>query len=210
MKSMDSQQQSKKPGWQPKISTQSSVIPITPSQLMNMGNVDMDPATQEQGRNRYDLPRSKSSSRLSDVDVKRFGASSVPVAKLPIPALKPREKVVDEDVMDPHKRNPKDVIRSAADQVSSKLGRGPMQLVAPEVKKAIHKEAEQRRRDSLKDCFDRLKDVLPPVDEKNPSKLVLLKKTLEYISQLKSKESEYLTLIKELESEILDVEAGGV
>jgi hypothetical protein len=47
-----------------------------------------------------------------------------------------------------------------------------------EMKKNFHKQAEQRRRDSLKQCFEELKTVLPRFSEKNPSKLYLLKKCM--------------------------------
>ncbi|KAI8802536.1 hypothetical protein BJ742DRAFT_832417 [Cladochytrium replicatum] len=45
-----------------------------------------------------------------------------------------------------------------------------------ELRKTTHKQAEQRRRDSLKQCFDDLRNLLPNVTEKNPSKLHILRK----------------------------------
>ncbi len=44
------------------------------------------------------------------------------------------------------------------------------------VKKISHKEAEQKRRDNLKNSFKKVKAVLPPMKEKAPSKVLILKK----------------------------------
>lgn len=48
-----------------------------------------------------------------------------------------------------------------------------------DMRRSSHKVAEQKRRDSLRLCFDELRDLLPPDvirDEKNPSKVFILKK----------------------------------
>lgn len=44
-----------------------------------------------------------------------------------------------------------------------------------QVRKTSHKEAEQKRRDVLKNCFKIVKNVLPPMKEKAPSKVQILK-----------------------------------
>ncbi|RUS14248.1 hypothetical protein BC937DRAFT_94128 [Endogone sp. FLAS-F59071] len=55
-----------------------------------------------------------------------------------------------------------------------------------ELRRTSHKAAEQKRRDSLKRCFDDLRGVIPDVTERNPSKVYLLKKSYDYILQLKT------------------------
>ncbi|KAI9340432.1 hypothetical protein DFJ73DRAFT_557834 [Zopfochytrium polystomum] len=69
-------------------------------------------------------------------------------------------------------------------------------------KKSTHKQAEQKRRDLMKNCFDDLKAILPPLSEKNPSKVYLLKKSHDFIEELKEKEDRSLELIRQLQSEI--------
>ncbi|KAJ2809547.1 hypothetical protein H4R20_000049 [Coemansia guatemalensis] len=53
-----------------------------------------------------------------------------------------------------------------------------------ERRRTNHKNAEQKRRDSLKVCFQDLRDRLPEVDPKLVSKIYLLKKACSYIDQL--------------------------
>jgi hypothetical protein len=45
-----------------------------------------------------------------------------------------------------------------------------------DVRKTNHKEAEQRRRDSMKQLFIELRDLLPSTTERNLSKIQLLDK----------------------------------
>ncbi|KAF9956385.1 hypothetical protein BGZ70_009917 [Mortierella alpina] len=55
-----------------------------------------------------------------------------------------------------------------------------------ELRRTSHKAAEQKRRDSLKNCFDDLRHMIPNIQEKSPSKVFLLKKSFDYICNLKS------------------------
>ncbi|KAF9566829.1 hypothetical protein EC968_003572 [Mortierella alpina] len=55
-----------------------------------------------------------------------------------------------------------------------------------ELRRTSHKAAEQKRRDSLKNCFDDLRQMIPNIQEKAPSKVFLLKKSFDYICNLKS------------------------
>ncbi|TPX70874.1 hypothetical protein SpCBS45565_g01539 [Spizellomyces sp. 'palustris'] len=71
-----------------------------------------------------------------------------------------------------------------------------------EARRDCHKQAEQRRRDSLKQCFDELRRVLPPIHEKNPSKVVVLKKCCEFIADLQSREQETERVLAELRREL--------
>ncbi|KNC98173.1 uncharacterized protein SPPG_06577 [Spizellomyces punctatus DAOM BR117] len=71
-----------------------------------------------------------------------------------------------------------------------------------EARRDCHKQAEQRRRDSLKQCFDELRRVLPPIHEKNPSKVVVLKKCCEYIADLQLREQETERVLAELRREL--------
>ncbi|KAI7817992.1 Myc-type, basic helix-loop-helix domain-containing protein, partial [Gamsiella multidivaricata] len=54
-----------------------------------------------------------------------------------------------------------------------------------ELRRTSHKAAEQKRRDSLKHCFDDLRNMIPSIQEKSPSKVFLLKKSFDYICNLK-------------------------
>ncbi|KAJ3196966.1 hypothetical protein HK101_006827, partial [Irineochytrium annulatum] len=77
-----------------------------------------------------------------------------------------------------------------------------------EMKRTTHKQAEQRRRDSLKHCFEELKKVLPTLPEKNPSKVYLLKKSFDFIVHLKAKEQESEAVIAKLTAEIMALREG--
>ncbi|KAK3825876.1 MAG: hypothetical protein J3Q66DRAFT_328809 [Benniella sp.] len=55
-----------------------------------------------------------------------------------------------------------------------------------ELRRTSHKAAEQKRRDSLKHCFDDLREMIPNIVDKAPSKVFLLKKSFDYICTLKS------------------------
>ncbi|KAI8601252.1 hypothetical protein EDD21DRAFT_112567 [Dissophora ornata] len=55
-----------------------------------------------------------------------------------------------------------------------------------ELRRTSHKAAEQKRRDSLKHCFDDLRHMIPNIQEKSPSKVFLLKKSFDFICNLKS------------------------
>ncbi|KAJ3216533.1 hypothetical protein HDU67_009318 [Dinochytrium kinnereticum] len=77
-----------------------------------------------------------------------------------------------------------------------------------ELKRTSHKQAEQRRRDSLKQCFDELKKVLPTLPEKNPSKVYLLKKSFDFIVYLKAKEQESEATISKLQAELKALREG--
>ncbi|KAG0002637.1 hypothetical protein BGZ79_002574 [Entomortierella chlamydospora] len=55
-----------------------------------------------------------------------------------------------------------------------------------ELRRTSHKAAEQKRRDSLKHCFDDLRQMIPNIVDKAPSKVFLLKKSFDYICSLKS------------------------
>ncbi|KAG0043329.1 hypothetical protein BGZ83_011538 [Gryganskiella cystojenkinii] len=55
-----------------------------------------------------------------------------------------------------------------------------------EQRRTSHKAAEQKRRDSLKNCFDDLRQMIPNIQEKSPSKVFLLKKSFDYLCNLKA------------------------
>ncbi|KAF9100148.1 hypothetical protein BGX27_000482 [Mortierella sp. AM989] len=55
-----------------------------------------------------------------------------------------------------------------------------------ELRRTSHKAAEQKRRDSLKNCFEDLRHMIPNIQEKSPSKVFLLKKSFDYVCNLKS------------------------
>ncbi|KAF9558534.1 hypothetical protein BGW38_009123, partial [Lunasporangiospora selenospora] len=55
-----------------------------------------------------------------------------------------------------------------------------------ELRRTSHKAAEQKRRDSLKHCFEDLRQMIPNIVDKAPSKVYLLKKSFDYICHLKA------------------------
>ncbi|KAJ3277048.1 hypothetical protein HDV01_000100 [Terramyces sp. JEL0728] len=74
------------------------------------------------------------------------------------------------------------------------IGVGKDSQLASGVKhrKISHKEAEQQRRDKLKHAFKVVKAILPPMKDKNPSKVMVLKKAKEYILDIAhDKEQQY-------------------
>ncbi|KAJ3261776.1 hypothetical protein HK103_004727 [Boothiomyces macroporosus] len=83
------------------------------------------------------------------------------------------------------------------------------------VKKTSHKEAEQLRRDKLKQAFISIKEVLPPFKEKNPSKVFILKRAREHVLDLQHENEQQDLEINYLKQQIEAmqasiIESGGV
>ncbi|KAI9096242.1 hypothetical protein DFS34DRAFT_160193 [Phlyctochytrium arcticum] len=74
-----------------------------------------------------------------------------------------------------------------------------------EARRDGHKQAEQRRRDSLKFCFEDLRRIMPPISEKNPSKVVVLRECCTYIKQMQQREQETEQLLASLKEELAAV-----
>ncbi|KAJ1973927.1 hypothetical protein H4R34_004911 [Dimargaris verticillata] len=72
-----------------------------------------------------------------------------------------------------------------------------------EQRRTNHKAAEQKRRDSLKRCFDHLKTKLPNLDEKLISKVYLLNKASDYITQLEALRTQDQEHIAQLQQQLL-------
>ncbi|KAG0328711.1 hypothetical protein BGZ99_004793 [Dissophora globulifera] len=70
-----------------------------------------------------------------------------------------------------------------------------------ELRRTSHKAAEQKRRDSLKHCFDGLRQMIPNIVDKAPSKVFLLKKSFDYICSLKSELAQRDLYIARLEAQ---------
>ncbi|ORY07579.1 hypothetical protein K493DRAFT_332665 [Basidiobolus meristosporus CBS 931.73] len=69
-----------------------------------------------------------------------------------------------------------------------------------ELRRTSHKAAEQKRRDSLKQCFENLRSVIPEIEEKAPSKAYLLKKSYDHILTLETQVRErdqYITMLRD-------------
>ncbi|ORX56063.1 hypothetical protein BCR36DRAFT_395791 [Piromyces finnis] len=86
---------------------------------------------------------------------------------------------------------------------TTSLGLNPNLISGIEVRKMNHKNAEQKRRDSLKQGFENLKVVIPSIFDKNPSKIMIITRSYEYICMLqeemrvmKLKEKLYLEKLK--------------
>ncbi|ORX93605.1 hypothetical protein K493DRAFT_315918 [Basidiobolus meristosporus CBS 931.73] len=80
-----------------------------------------------------------------------------------------------------------------------------------ELRRTSHKAAEQKRRDSLKQCFENLKSVIPEIEEKAPSKAYLLKKSYDHILRLemliKERDDHIHALRKQLQSAGIEPQA---
>lgn len=53
-------------------------------------------------------------------------------------------------------------------------------------RREAHMASEQRRRAVMKDCFDKLQQLLPPDEYRKPNKANLLQATVSYINRLKT------------------------
>jgi hypothetical protein len=68
---------------------------------------------------------------------------------------------------------------------TTSIGLNPDLISGIEVRKTNHKNAEQKRRDSLKQGFENLKNVIPFFSfDKNPSKIMIITRSYEYICEL--------------------------
>lgn len=74
-------------------------------------------------------------------------------------------------------------------------------------RRSSHKAAEQKRRDSLKQCFDDLRRLLPEEIERGASKVVLLKKSHDYIMRLHEAMSSRDDAITRLRSQVRELKA---
>lgn len=70
-----------------------------------------------------------------------------------------------------------------------------------ELRRTSHKAAEQKRRDSLKHCFDDLRQMIPNIVDKAPSKVFLLKKSFDYICSLKAEMAQRDLTIARMQAE---------
>ncbi|KAJ3043577.1 hypothetical protein HDV00_004677 [Rhizophlyctis rosea] len=162
------------------------LAPITPSQLMKMDQ------------------------RPKEVSIAPVPPSLVSPSLKPLLPQGSASKNIDAAIRLAQKSNYQNILEGDTEvlglQYSSDISTGV------EIRRTSHKQAEQRRRDSLKQCFEELKQLLPPVEEKNPSKVIILKKAYEYIEHMQKKERETQALIAKLEAEISaskGVEGGG-
>jgi len=74
---------------------------------------------------------------------------------------------------------------------TTSLGLNPNLISGIEVRKTNHKNAEQKRRDSLKQGFENLKVVVPFISDKNPSKIMIITRSYEYICKLKENQKKH-------------------
>ncbi|OUM68026.1 hypothetical protein PIROE2DRAFT_68751 [Piromyces sp. E2] len=74
---------------------------------------------------------------------------------------------------------------------TTSLGLNPNLISGIEVRKTNHKNAEQKRRDSLKQGFENLKVIVPFISDKNPSKIMIITRSYEYICKLKENQKKY-------------------
>jgi Helix-loop-helix DNA-binding domain len=74
----------------------------------------------------------------------------------------------------------------------------------PSTRREVHKISEQRRREQLKACFDQLFNLLPayahwPEGDRQPNRVEMLQKTLDYVQELKHTNEMLSRRIQELE-----------
>ncbi|OAJ36393.1 hypothetical protein BDEG_20573 [Batrachochytrium dendrobatidis JEL423] len=77
-----------------------------------------------------------------------------------------------------------------------------------EVRKSTHKQAEQLRRDTLKSCFDEIRSLLPPIAEKLPSRVVVIRAAHDYITTLHEESKTQKLEIESLKARIKQLENG--
>jgi len=82
---------------------------------------------------------------------------------------------------------------------TTSLGLNPNLISGIEVRKTNHKNAEQKRRDSLKQGFENLKLVVPFISDKNPSKIMIITRSYEYICKLQKMQKMYEKEMKRME-----------
>ncbi|KAJ3153767.1 hypothetical protein HDU86_005100 [Geranomyces michiganensis] len=161
-----------------------SLAPITPAQLMQLDNAQ--------------LPQEDTAPSLTTTP-----ASST--HSLISPSLKPllpsgSSKNLDATLRLTEKSNYQNMREGNTDKIGLKYDGDVTTTV--EAKRDCHKQAEQRRRDTLKQCFEDLRVMLPPIEEKNPSKVLVLKKSCEYIHYLQNREKDTNALLKKLRADL--------
>ncbi|KAJ1977059.1 hypothetical protein H4R35_002441 [Dimargaris xerosporica] len=144
------------------------------------------------------------SGRLSSKDI----VTKVPISPLPRGG-KHRRGAVDQPPLAPHEIASRLAQRSNYQNLltgdSQRLGLTYDHDLHSnlEQRRTSHKAAEQKRRDSLKRCFDHLKSKLPDLDEKLISKVYLLNKASDYIAQLEARRTQDQELIAQLQQQLL-------
>ncbi|KAI8592096.1 hypothetical protein BDZ88DRAFT_408239 [Geranomyces variabilis] len=160
-----------------------SLAPITPAQLMQLDNAQLSP---EDPSPTLPTPAPSSHSLIS-------------------PSLKPllpsgSGKNRDAAIRLTEKSNYQNMREGNTDTIGLKYDGDVTTTV--EAKRDCHKQAEQRRRDSLKQCFEDLRTLLPPIEEKNPSKVQVLKKSCQYIQYLQTREKDTNALLEKLRADL--------
>eukprot|EP00842_Homolaphlyctis_polyrhiza_P001437 jgi/Hompol1/2294/HPOL_005929-RA len=125
------------------------------------------------------------------------------------PALKPIVPIVstNDSVDSMHSLSSKSNYENIRDGVSEKLGL----KFAPEVtstienRKVNHKRAEQRRRDLLRNSFDDIRAILPPIAEKVPSKAIVMKAAYDHIVRLKRRSERMQAEIERLREQVFQL-----
>ncbi|KAJ3326028.1 hypothetical protein HDV06_002413 [Boothiomyces sp. JEL0866] len=148
------------------------IAPVTPSQLMQINSANNEFSKPEPGR--------KSSRKKSNANLKPL-----------LPFVQDSGKAAPNAAqMLAYKSNYQTLLEGQGEH----LGVGKDSQLASGVKhrKISHKEAEQLRRDKLKHAFKIVKAILPPMKDKNPSKVMVLRKAKEYILDIvHDKEQQY-------------------
>ncbi|PAV84481.1 hypothetical protein WR25_18289 [Diploscapter pachys] len=83
-------------------------------------------------------------------------------------------------------------------QVQDDSNSGKSHSPSLEDRRAHHNELERRRRDHIKDHFMVLRDSIPLIDGEKPSRALILKRAVEYISLMQSKLQEHQKREEEL------------
>ncbi|KAJ3261777.1 hypothetical protein HK103_004728 [Boothiomyces macroporosus] len=133
------------------------IAPVTPSQLMQLNSVNNNEFSKPE-------PGRKASRKKSNANLKPL-----------LPFVQDSGKAAPTAA---HVLAYKSNYQTLLEGQGEHLGVGKDSQLANGVKhrKISHKEAEQQRRDKLKHAFKVVKAILPPMKDKNPSKVMVLKK----------------------------------
>ncbi|KAI8920081.1 hypothetical protein DFJ77DRAFT_226034 [Powellomyces hirtus] len=161
--------------------SRSSLAPITPAQLMQLDNAHLS---------------------SNDTPVSIQPASGQSLISPPLKPLLPNgaNKNKDAAIRLTEKSNYQNMREGNTETIGLNYDGDVTTTV--EAKRDCHKQAEQRRRDSLKQCFEELRTMLPPIEDKNPSKVLVLKKSCEYIHELQNREKDTAALLEKLRKQL--------
>ncbi|KAJ3014046.1 hypothetical protein HKX48_005384 [Thoreauomyces humboldtii] len=196
--------------------TGGSLAPVTPAQLMQMGDEQVDPVLHTAKPPPPPPVRpAQEPAKIQPIPLPQLpqnanGSGSGLGHALISPSLKPLlpngAKTGEAAVRLTEKSNYQNMREGKTETIGLNYEGDVTTTV--EAKRDCHKQAEQRRRDTLKHSFEELRHLLPPIEEKNPSKVLVLKKCCEYVQILQKRDEDMRKELEELRREVDRVNGG--